>query len=173
MDDFKVVDDFKVESEKKKRPLLKYSVYTLFAALGLIGATGCDLFVGYPTMGTVTTQTMTTVGLLKDTVAVIADSMIWDSIEIVMNHDILLTLQTNDQVIFFEADGYDASNKIAYEYISSYYYYGNENYNMNCDEIGSISNYCFGDYYILILTGYDESGITNEVGTFIDFYTNR
>jgi hypothetical protein len=162
--------DFKVEPEKKKRPLLKYSIYALFAALGIVGATGCFpyIYTDYPTMGTVTTSTLD-----KAAVVQIVDSMFSDSLGIVMDHDRLFVLQTNDQVVIFEADGYSDSNRIAYEFTSGYdYYYESANSTLDYDEIDCISNYCFDGWRILILDGYDEIGISNEVDEFVYYYTN-
>ncbi|NPV00818.1 MAG: hypothetical protein HPY53_05485 [Brevinematales bacterium] len=68
-------------------------------------------------------------------------------------HDYPLEITYQGKTIKFTADGFDMANKIAYEFIGLKDYYSNtiKDDVLTIDEIESLQNMKFGEYYIAVL----------------------
>jgi hypothetical protein len=85
----------------------------------------------------------------------------WD---ITFIRDYPLEISNQGTTIEFVADGYNAENKIAYEFIGLDDYYSNINFEdaLSPDEINAIKYSRFGEYYIIILQS-PYSGIARDI----------
>jgi hypothetical protein len=174
------MEDFQVKREtvRKNRPA-SFIRTSLRILLGLTSAailSGCWWWFYTPPTGGVEVTTTSTLGPMSKTSAVaIADAMLLASLGIDMEHDVQLILTNADNSIVFKADGYNASNRIAYEYTAptDYYYSDVENSLLSCYyEASLITNYRFGGCFIINLSNGDANSVERVMNDFIGFYTN-
>lgn len=172
--------DFEVKRETvRKNKIVFAAKASLKIALGLtaaMGLGGCWRWFYPPTGGDpMTTTTCTSVEPMSKTSAVaIADAMLLEHLGIDMQHDVQLILTNGSEAIVFIADGYNASNKIAYEYTApaDYYYSGVENSLLSYDETWLTTAYRFGDHYVINIDGGDANYVEQVMNDFIYCYTN-
>lgn len=168
------MNGFKIEKETKKpgvrNEASKVALSALFGCIILGGVASCGGII--PTEGL--PYTTTTIAVSKAEAVAIADSILSNELDIVMEHDILLTLSSNGQVIVFTADGCNQSDKIAYEYTGrcDYGWYETENEILSADETAFISNDTFYDWKIVEITGIYEEAISNRMIAFVTNLSN-
>ncbi|NPV00854.1 MAG: hypothetical protein HPY53_05705 [Brevinematales bacterium] len=86
--------------------------------------------------------------------------------------DYPLKITHDGKTVTFIADGYDISNKIAYEWVESPEYHTNfsDDTQLSPAEIGYLQDYRFGDYYIAPIKGKDYDTLDNELWEMMSSY---
>lgn len=174
MEEFKVEKETKTVSQKGRNKRVLTVLLGLAAGAGMFLTAACDI-LWWNTGGEPTTITnLTYPDFTKEEASAMADTMLSNALGITMEHDKLILLDDGTNAVVFRADGYNASEKIAYEYTASQdYYWQTANDILDYDEIVCISNYSFEGTYIVVLDTVYSNEAAAQIDKFIDWYTNH
>lgn len=164
------MEDFHVESEKRKRPVLKTALLTVLgvATVGALWAAARR-----PMGGDV--MPLDRIPLTREEALAAADKVLGEGFGLKFEHDVPLTLTDSaGHTITFTADGWDASKKFAYEILDyDYYRFVDDASQLTEDERVPIRGSAFGKYQILLIDSGNRYAISNAVANYAAGRTNR
>jgi len=133
---------------EKKRSKVPLGILVFMAIFVLNGTSACGNNV--PAKAGVIAYHPTLIGSHTDAYIHLANYA-HDRWNLNLVNDYPLKITYNGKTVTFIADGYDVSNKIAYEWLAAPEYRTNfsDNIHLSPSEISNIKNSKFGDYYIV------------------------
>ncbi len=169
---------FRVSKETAAKPRLgRTGKATLCALLGVTALTSASMGREYNVAGGML-PIQSYVLLSKEDAVQLVDTLLQAGLSNRVLHDVPVSL-TDKTVspprrIIFTADGYDETNRIAYELIDSHNY--GESVlpeELDSTEMGYAQNGRFGEWHILLIPKQMEIDIRSTVNGFLAGYTNR
>ncbi len=162
--------DFRVRKETRK-PFAAAGKVSLLALVG-----GAAVLTGAANNETRTAGVPVPVRTIQSTADAqrLADKEFQSRLQISMQHDVPLTLSSGGRTIRFTADGFDPTNRIAYEWVRAGGYESlPADERLGRQEIDYVTNFTFGDTFIVISGATYDYQLEGQIADFVYYYNNR